>query len=329
MRKVFLSITASIAFCAAPAETVANSVSFFVDTKTGAAFSRHSELPEIISEWLRPDIEVLNDELLPEMRSYLRDGVSDLLEEHDAAIQSDEFGQALSFIIPKWWPHVVEVSLATDENGSVLSNQVLFVHGDQASHYNTNRGTIKTATDARQYFEARSSLASFGVIRRPEVQSPQLRTKAEAEILEMVFRHLADDHGFDSFDVIAQSGAFSLMHDIAASRGDFRCLVASSGVGDQLAFFRHYNENTSVTWANGFLDPVDQVHDLAEGLKVVVVHDRRDNVVVVESMKAYVDAAKLAGIDIVAKLDASASGAGRHDTVRTAAELYQQVCKTQ
>ncbi|QBF31707.1 hypothetical protein [Thalassococcus sp. S3] len=320
-------MTVSIWFFAQPAETWAGNFSFFVDTETDQAFSRPSELPEDIREWLRPDIEVLGNGLLPQVQPYLRDGVSDLLQEHDEAVKSDVFGEALSFIIPKWWPHVIEVSLATDENGSVLLNQVFFVHGDQASHYNTNRGEIKTASDARRYFEARSELLEFGVIRRPEVQSPQLRTASEARILQKVFHHLEEAYGFVAFDVIAQSGAFPLMHDIAIKRGNLGCLIGASGVGDQLTFFRHYNENTSVTWANGFLDPIGQVQDFPKGTTVGVVHDARDNVVVIGSIQAYVEAANSAGIDITAKLDASASDPDRHDTVQTAVALHQQLCE--
>lgn len=216
----------------------------------------------------------------------------------------------------------LEVSLATFPNGVVIPNQLLYVHGDQEGH----KRIFMSTTDARESLKPFARGIDFGVIMRPVLAAPNIRTPKEVAAVGQVFEHLADKHGFTKFRVIAPSGAFPVVHGVAETRSDFECIIGASPVGDQLTMMRHINPNTSKVWADRYHDPIDGIEKLSPTVFVGITHDPRDDVVVIESPKLYIARARELGRQVETNLSAKARDRERHTTLRSAVKMYKDHC---
>lgn len=126
------------------------------------------------------------------------------------------------------------------------------------------------------------------------------RCEREVALVDRALDKLKEAFGWRRVNLVGQSGGGHLVGALMARRHDIDCAVISSGnvavrLRNQLAGW-----DRDVTGHSDFVDPIDHVGRVARHppRKIIVLTDRRDQVVRCEVQSAYVDALRSADVEV-------------------------------
>jgi dienelactone hydrolase len=140
------------------------------------------------------------------------------------------------------------------------------------------------------------------------------RRPREVALVDAALTRLKDHFGWNALNLVGQSGGGHLVAALIARRADIECAVIASG---NTAVAQRNRENgwaADITGHADFLDPIDQVADVARHppRTVIVLTDPQDARVSASVQTAYVEALRAAGVTVDHRF-LPAAGKLRHD----------------